>query len=114
MRVCKSAENVSTYVSELWKLSDYCNFDDTLQDMLRDRLVCGINDKQVQCRFLAKPGLTFAKALELAKAAETAESNAKQLEQVTQGTVVHAVSSGEKGVGSHWQTTAHREIVRCY
>ena len=66
--------------------------------MLRDSLVCRINDKRVQRRLPAEPGLTFAKALELAQAAETAESNAKQLEQVTQSTIVHAVSSGKKGV----------------
>ena len=113
-RACKSGENVSTYVSELRKLSEYCNFGDTLENMLRDRLVCGINDKRVQRRLLAEPGLTFAKALELAQAAETAESNAKQLEQVTQSTVMHAVSSGKKGGGSHRQTAAHREIIRCY
>ena len=97
-RACKSGENVSTYVSELRKLSEYCNFGDTLEDMLRDRLVCGINDKRVQRRLLAEPGLTFAKALELAQAVETAESNAKQLEQVTQSTIVHALSSEKKGV----------------
>ena len=113
-RACKSGENVSTYVSELRKLSEYCDFGDTLEDMLRERLVCGINDKRVQRRLLVEPGLTFAKALELAQAAETAESNAKQLEQVTQSTVVHALSSGEKGGGSNRQITASREIVRCY
>ena len=82
--------------------------------MLQDRLVCGINDKRVQRRLLAEPGLTFAKALELAQAAETAESNAKQLEQVTQSTVVHAVSPGKTGGECHRQTAAHRESVRCY
>ena len=82
--------------------------------MLRDRLVCAINDKRVQRRLLAEPRLTFAKALELAQAAETAQSNAKQLEQVTQSTIMHAVTSGEKWGGSHQQTAAHREIVRCY
>ena len=97
-RACKSGANVSTYVSELRKLSEYCDFGDTLlEDMLRDRLVCGINDKRVQRRLLAEPRLTFAKALELAQAAETAESNAKRLEQVTQSTVVHALSSEKRG-----------------
>ena len=113
-RACKLGENVSTYVSELRKLLEYCNFGDTLEDMLRDRLICGINDNRVKRHLLAEPGLTFAKALELAQAAETAESNAKQLEQVTQSTVVHTVSSRKKGGGSHRQTAAHREIVKCY
>ena len=60
-----------------------CRSNGNCRNMLRDRLVCGINDKQVQCHLLAEPGFTFAKALELAQAAETAESNAKQPEQAT-------------------------------
>ena len=35
---------VTTFVSELWTLVQTCNFGDSLGDMLRDRLVCGIND----------------------------------------------------------------------
>ena len=107
-RACKSGENVSTYVSELWKLLKYCNFGETLEDMLRDHLVCGINDKRVQCRLLGELGLTFAKALELTQAAETAESNAKQLKQVTQSTVVHAVSSGKR----KWISPTDRSAMR--
>ena len=95
-------------------MSEYCDFGDTLEDMLRHRLVCGINDKRVQRRLLAEPRLTFAKALELAQAAETAESNAKQLEQVTQSTVCARIILEKKGCGSHRQITASREIVRCY
>ena len=34
--------------------------------MLRDRLVCGINDKQIQRRLLAESSLDFKKAMKLA------------------------------------------------
>ena len=57
-----SGENVSTYVAELRKLSEHCNFGDTLNDLLRDRLVCGISDQRMQRRLLSEPELTFAKA----------------------------------------------------
>ena len=68
MRARKESENVLTYVAELRKLSKHCNFRDTLDDMLRDRLVCGINDQWVQRCLLAEPTLTFTKAMELAQA----------------------------------------------
>ena len=69
--------------------------------MLRDRLVCGINDQRLQRRLLAEPMLTFEKAWELAQASETAERNAKQLEKAAPATAVHAVSSGyTRGRGS--------------
>ena len=95
-RTRQTGENVSTYVAKLRKLSEHCNFGDTLTAMLRDRLVCGINDQRVQRRLLAEPKLTFDKALELAQAAETAENNAKELSRAEPNTTVHAVSSDHK------------------
>ena len=66
--------------------------------MLRDRLVCGINDPRIQRRLLAEPTLSYVKALELAHATETVKSNAKQLEQAMPCTAVQAISSEEKKV----------------
>ena len=67
-----SGESVADYVAELRRLSEYCKYDVTLTDMLRDCLVCGINDHRMQRRLLAEKELTFAKALELAQAMEAA------------------------------------------
>ena len=117
MRSRKPGENVSTYVAELRKFSEYCNFGDTLGDMPRDRLVCGINDPRIQRRPLAEPTLTYVKALDLAEAAETAESNAKQLEWALPCTAVQAISSEEKEGGARRQITSRRSTPtqnKCY
>ena len=55
----RRGENISTYVAELRKLSEHCNFGTTLNDMLRNRLVCGVGDQRIQRRLLAEPDLTF-------------------------------------------------------
>ena len=78
-RFRQEGESISTYVSELKKLSEHCNFQDSLNDMLRDRLVCGVNNARLQRRLLAEPDLTFGKAMELALALEAAERNAKDI-----------------------------------
>ena len=78
-RFRKSGESVATFVSELRCLSEYCNFGDSLEDMIRDRLVCGINDESIQKRLLAEPKLTYAKAVELSQSMETAIQNVKEL-----------------------------------
>ena len=39
--------------------------------MLRNRLVCGVNDERIQPRLLAESQLEFKKAMELAIAIET-------------------------------------------
>ena len=42
MRSRKRGESVSQYMAELRRLSQYCEYGDSLDSMLRDRLVCGI------------------------------------------------------------------------
>jgi len=54
-RVRRKEESVATYVSELRGLAQFRSFGDSLETMLRDRLVCGINDEAVQRRLLAEP-----------------------------------------------------------
>ena len=64
-RVRKQGETVAAYIAELRALSEYCNYGDTLDSMLHDRLVCGINDVQIQKRLLAEDKSTFKKALDI-------------------------------------------------
>ena len=58
-RYCCVGESVSTYVEELRQLSNHCDFGYSLQQMLRDRLVCGIEDPEIQRRLLGEPDLTL-------------------------------------------------------
>jgi len=56
-------ENITQYVIRLWELTQYYDFGDTLNDMLRERLVCGVSNEQLQSRLLSEPQLTFKKVL---------------------------------------------------
>jgi uncharacterized protein YjbK len=47
--------------------------------MLRDWLVCGINDEQIQRRLLAESSLDFKKAMKIATSMEAAVKNARDL-----------------------------------
>ena len=78
--VRQPGQSVTAFVAELRRLTEFCDFGPTLDEMLRDRLVCGIGDTRVQRRLLSETALTFTKAFELAQAAESAEQNAKQLQ----------------------------------
>ena len=81
-RFRKPSESVAEYVSELRSLAKFYNFGTALEDMLRDRIVCGISNAQIQKRLLAENTLTFAKALEAALGLEAVVKNAKELSQV--------------------------------
>ena len=54
----KPGKSVANYIAELQALSYYCNFGDTLELMLRDRILCGIYYTQTQKRLLAEKNLT--------------------------------------------------------
>lgn len=78
-RFRKPGESVATYVSELRSLAEFCNFGTTLEVMLRDRIVCGINDDTIQRRLLTEPGLTYKKSLEIAQNLEATSQNMREL-----------------------------------
>ena len=58
---------MATFVAELRRLTEYCDFGTSLEDMLHDRLVCGVNDDRIQRKLLSEPNLTFARAFKLAQ-----------------------------------------------
>ena len=94
-RCRQPSESIATFMSEVRAIAEHCNFGQTLDVMLRDRLVCGINDKVIQKRLLAEDKLTLAKAMEIAQAMEMAAENAATLnagpEAKGGGTEVHTL-----------------------
>ena len=60
-------ETLEEYVSELQKLAISCNFKESTDIMLWDRLMSGINNKAIQCRLLKEPKLTLLQALRIAE-----------------------------------------------
>ena len=78
-RIRGSDESISTFMSELRTLSEHCEFGSALDEMLRDRLVCGVNDDRIQRRLLAEPTLDLKRALEIAHGIETAAKDVRDL-----------------------------------
>ena len=89
----KEGEGVAAYVAGLRKLTEHCNFGETLPEMLRDRLVCGINDEKIQRRLLAEPDLTFIKSVDIALAIESATKHVVDIKTETTSSKVHRVNS---------------------
>ena len=68
------------FIAKLKRLAEKCDFDQTLDCMLRDRLVCGVRDSALQKRLLAEEdSLTFAVAEKLSLAAESVIRDVSQL-----------------------------------
>ena len=57
-RLRQPEESVATFVAALRHLAIHCDYGDSLNDMLRDRLICGIIEPRIQRRLLAESGIT--------------------------------------------------------
>ena len=75
----ENGESISVFLAELRNLSQDCEFGPTLDEMLRDRLVCGTSNEKIQKRLFSEPKLTLKRALELALAIEMAEKDVADL-----------------------------------
>ena len=85
-------ESVAIYLAEVRKLAVPCEFGETLDEALRDRLVCGLRDEAYQKRLLSEPELTLDKALQIAQSMETADVNARALRGSESG--IYQMSKG--------------------
>ena len=81
-RIQRLGESVATYLSELRALIVSCNFGPVLHDMLWDRLICGINNGQMQKRLLSEPKLMLEKATKIMHSVESAVQNVCQLQNL--------------------------------
>ncbi|CAN7989906.1 unnamed protein product [Ixodes pacificus] len=72
-------ETVPAYLDARRHLACHCEFEDWLDRLLCDRLVCGLRDETLQRRLLAEPELTLTKAVQMARAAEEAAIKTEEL-----------------------------------
>ena len=92
-------QSISSFVAELRKLSEHCNFGLTLDTMIRHRLVCGVQYERIQRRLLAETGqLTLKKAVEVAIGIDTASRDVAEVRSgpTTLSSSVNKVSSSGK------------------
>ncbi|UYV64544.1 K02A2.6-like, partial [Cordylochernes scorpioides] len=87
---------MSTYIAELKKMAEYCNFGSTLDEAIRDRLIVGIEDDSIQRKLLGEgDSLTLNEAIEIALALEAAAQDAKDLQGERNPEVVKKIKQGE-------------------
>ena len=79
MHIRAKDKSVEKYVEELQHIVIHCDYGDSLKDMLRHRIIWGINNKQIQCRLLTERKTDFESLLEIAQLMESAARDAKNL-----------------------------------
>ena len=71
-------ESAADYLAQLRQLASTCQFGVVLDEALCDRLVCGIQEPEVQRR-LAEADWTLKKAFQLIQGMQAAAKNAKEM-----------------------------------
>ena len=84
------------------------------EDMLRDRVVCDIQDDEIQRCFLAESDFKFAKAVELAQSMETTARNVKELQGPHPVTETPKASHGTPEVFNVTQPRQDQQPLTCH
>ena len=72
-RAQAEGESIKEYMAELCRLTTHCKFGTFLDEVLRDRLICGLRSEGIQKKLLTEVHLTLARAVELSVGMEAAE-----------------------------------------
>ena len=74
----RPGETIAKYDAALRKLAVTCEFEAYLEEVLRDRFICELRSKAIQCRLLSEPKLTLRMAIELAQGMEAADYSSRR------------------------------------
>ena len=101
-------------MAELRRLARHCEFGSNLNEHLRDRLVCGLNNPATIRKLLAEANLDLKKAIHIAHATETAARNANELHKETP-VPTHQLRAQSAKFKGRYQTHGHgsKPCYRC-
>lgn len=75
----EEGESIDAYTTALRSLAQTCNFATFNDELIRDRIVCGIRDNGLRKRLLQEPKLTLTRCLDMCRATESAVAHLKAM-----------------------------------
>jgi hypothetical protein len=84
---CKQRDGQSfdEFVTELKKRSAECEFETLRKGLIRDIIICGINNNRLRERLLREPEITLQKTIQIGHAAEETKRHVKELQKEVDG-----------------------------
>jgi hypothetical protein len=74
-------ENILEYIADLKIKASTCEFDQLKDEMIRDKIVCGVKSDAIRKNLLKEPKLTLQKAISVCQVHEMTESHSKELKE---------------------------------
>ena len=93
----KPEESVDTFIQDLYRLADNCDYGTLKDDLIRDRIVVGVLDDSLSDRLQSKGTLTLAQAVQMSRQAETRAQNRDLVRGDNKPAQVEWVFSGKSG-----------------
>ena len=84
-------EDAQSYIASLRILASSCEFGDLQDELIRDRLVCGLKSNVVRKQLLKEPKLTLQKATQICVLHEVSEAHTEKFQAKSQAAEVHDV-----------------------
>ena len=91
-------ESIDAYATALRALTATCEFGTLKDEMIRDRLVCGIADNSIRRKLLQEPKLSLVKCLDICRSTEATTTHLKEIsgQSPSSNTPVENVNALEK------------------
>ena len=105
----ETGESFDAYLTALKALAKTCNFGSLKDELIRDRIVCGIRDTGTRKKLLQEGGLTLRRCIDTCRSAET---TATQMKAMSGKEDVNALSQRTKQ-GSRGKNKSRPKFVEC-
>ena len=97
----KETESFNSFLSSIKQLAKSCKFGDLKNELIRDRIICGLKDPDLKKLLLKKPNLTLEKAVDICKIHETTTNQVKKMDVKDDANdddniVINAIDQGKK------------------
>ena len=103
-RTQESGESLDHYLTDIIKQAGRCQYGTLKDELVRDRLVSGIQNDSTRRKLLSKKDLTLTKAIQLLKSSEATQLQAQDMAMPETGTVQTVKSRQQKGSQERRQT----------
>lgn len=95
-------ETVEQYVFDLNKLAMSCEFKELKEDLVKDKMICGLREEALRERLLREYDLTLKKALDICSVAEMSRAQANNMKTEQDGAHVDEVKEPDSAMAVHW------------
>ena len=92
-----AGESVDTFIQDLYRLADNCDYGVLKDGLIRDRIVVGVLDDSLSDQLQSKASLTLAQAIQMSRQAESRAENRDLVHGDNKPASVEYVYSGKSG-----------------